>query len=93
LSGPVAAALGLAERAATPISGMAPSHERLLMPSIANADVKVAIAVVAVVLTYGLAIRLRQGSPDAPQRLMRWRIALLVLGVVVIVVMLAPLAP
>jgi antibiotic biosynthesis monooxygenase (ABM) superfamily enzyme len=36
---------------------------------------------------------LRQGSPDAPQRLMRWRIALLVLGVVVIVVMLAPLAP
>jgi hypothetical protein len=60
------------------------------MPSIPNVDVKIAIAVVAIVLTFGLAIRLRDGSPDAPQRLMRWRIGLLVLGVVIIALMLTP---
>ncbi len=60
------------------------------MPSIANADVTIAIVLAAVVLTFGLASRLREGSGDAPQRLTRWRVGLLFLGVAIIVVMLLP---
>jgi hypothetical protein len=60
------------------------------MPSIPNADVRIAIVIAAVVVTFGLAIRLREGSPDTPRRLPRWGVGLLLLGVVVIVVMLLP---
>ena len=63
------------------------------MPSIPSAAVTIAILAVALVLVLGFANLLRQQAGDTSQRLMRWRIALLVLGVVVIVVMLAPLAP
>jgi hypothetical protein len=60
------------------------------MPSIANADVTIAIVLAAVVLTFGLASRLREGSSDAPRRLRRWRVGLLFLGIAIIVVMLLP---
>jgi uncharacterized protein YhhL (DUF1145 family) len=62
------------------------------MPFAANADVRIAIVVVAVVLTFGLAARLREGSRDAPPGLTRWRVGLLLFGVVVMIAMLAPLA-
>jgi hypothetical protein len=60
------------------------------MPSIPNADVAIAIVLAAVVLTFGLANRLREGSRDAPRRRLRWRVGLLFLGIVIIVVMLLP---
>lgn len=62
------------------------------MPFAANVDVRIAIVVVAVVLTFGLAARLREGSRDASPGTTQRRVGLLVLGVVVIIVMLAPLA-
>jgi len=60
------------------------------MPSIPNVDVRIAIVMAAVVLTFGLASRWRGGSGDASQRPPRWRVGALFLGIVIIVVMLLP---
>jgi uncharacterized membrane protein len=60
------------------------------MPSIPNADVTIAMVIVAVVLTFGLANRLRDGSRNTSHWLLRWRVGLLFLGIVIIIVMLAP---
>ncbi|MFZ1964669.1 MAG: hypothetical protein WAU78_14595 [Roseiarcus sp.] len=60
------------------------------MPSIPNADVRIAIVMAAVVLTFGLASRWRGASGDASQRPSRWRVGALFLGIVIIVVMLLP---
>jgi uncharacterized membrane protein len=48
------------------------------------------MVIVAVVLTFGLANRLRDGSRNTSHWLLRWRVGLLFLGIVIIIVMLAP---
>lgn len=51
-----------------------------------SALVPFAVAAVAVVLVMGLVNMMRGGSPNASQRLMRWRVGLQFLAIVVIVI-------
>ena len=58
------------------------------MSFLSNVGVAIALGAVALVLVAGLVNMLRQGSANASQTLMRWRVGLQFLAIVVIVLVL-----
>jgi hypothetical protein len=56
--------------------------------SVSGSLVGVAIALVAIVLIFGLVNMMRGGSPNRSQMLMRWRVGLQFVAIVVIMIAL-----
>lgn len=58
------------------------------MPSFPGSLVGVALALVTIVLAFGLVNMLRGGSPSRSQMLMRWRVGLQVVAIAAIILAL-----